>query len=103
MARVPADATAFGHRAAKLMVNVAAMYQLAEERTEHEAWASALVTALSAGATPAAYVGFVGDEGEAGVRRAYPLATRERLARVKRQYDPDNLFHLNLNVPADVA
>ena len=60
------------------------------------------MTALSAGATPAAYVGFVGDEGEAGVRRAYPPATRERLAGVKRQYDPDNLFHLNLNVPADV-
>ena len=27
MARVPADATAFGHRGAKLMVNIAAMYQ----------------------------------------------------------------------------
>ena len=41
MARVPADATAFGHRGARLMVNIAAMYQQAEERTEHEAWASA--------------------------------------------------------------
>jgi FAD/FMN-containing dehydrogenase len=101
MARVPADATAFGHRGAKLMVNIAAMYQLAEERTEHEAWASALFTALSRDAMPAAYVGFVGDEGREGVGRAYPAATVERLARVKRQYDPDNLFRLNVNVPAD--
>ena len=101
MARVPADATAFGHRDARLMVNVAAMYARAEESPEHDAWASSLTRALSDGATPGAYVGFVGDEGEEGVRRAYPPATLERLARVKREHDPDNLFRLNLNVRAD--
>ncbi len=98
MARVPDGATAFGHRGAKLMVNIAAMHQRPEERREHEAWASGLATALSAGTTAAAYVGFVGDEGEDGVRRAYPPATLERLAEVKRRYDPDNLFRLNVNV-----
>jgi FAD/FMN-containing dehydrogenase len=40
----------------------------------------------------------VGDEGEDGVRRAYGPATLKRLAEVKDQYDPDNLFHLNLNI-----
>jgi FAD/FMN-containing dehydrogenase len=85
------------------MVNVAAMYQRAEERHEHEAWAAAVTDALSVGTTAPAYVGFVGDEGEEGVRRAYPPATLERLAQVKRRYDPENLFHLNLNVPADVT
>jgi FAD/FMN-containing dehydrogenase len=102
MARVPADATAFGHREAKLMVNIAAMHERAEERPEHETWAANLAKALSAGTTAAAYVGFVGDEGEEGVRRAYPRATLERLAQVKRRYDPDNLFRLNLNVPPEV-
>jgi FAD/FMN-containing dehydrogenase len=102
MARVPADATAFGHREAKLMVNIAAMHERAEERPEHETWAANLAKALSAGTTAAAYVGFVGDEGEEGVRRAYPPATLERLAQVKRRYDPDNLFRLNLNVPPEV-
>lgn len=99
MARVPEDATAFAHRKANLMMNIAAMYARPEERAEHEAWASSLATALSAGTTAAAYVGFLGDDGEEGVHRAYPPATLERLARVKRQYDPDNLFRLNLNVP----
>ena len=33
-----------------------------------------------------------------GVRRAYPPATLERLAEVKRHYDPDTLFRINLNV-----
>jgi hypothetical protein len=48
-------------------------------------------------------MGFVGDEGEAGVRRAYPPATLDRLARAKRRYDPDNLFHLNVNVVPEAA
>jgi hypothetical protein len=47
--------------------------------------------------TPA-YAGFLGDEGEAGVNRVYPPATLKRLMQVKHQYDPDNLFHLNLNI-----
>lgn len=97
MARVPDDATAFGYRGARLMVNVAAMDESPEEGPEHKAWASSLATALSDG-TAAAYVGFLGDEGEQGVRRAYPPATLDRLDQVKRQYDPDDLFRLNENI-----
>ena len=48
VARVPDDATAFGHRGAKLMVNVAAMYERSEEGDEHEAWANGLLDALAA-------------------------------------------------------
>lgn len=101
MARVPDDATAFAYRGAKLMVNVAAMDESPEKGPEHKAWASSLATALSDG-TAAAYVGFLGDEGEQGVRRAYPPATLDRLDQVKRQYDPDDLFRLNENIsPAE--
>jgi FAD/FMN-containing dehydrogenase len=98
MARIADDATAFGHRRANLMVNVAVMYQRAEERARHEAWAAGVVEAIAGGPGAPAYLGFVGDEGQAGVRRAYPAATLERLARAKRRYDPDNLFRRNLNV-----
>lgn len=98
MARVADDATAFGHRGVKLMVNIAAMHPRPEDRAEHEAWAAGLSHALSEGSTTPAYLGFVGDEGQEGVRRAYPPATLERLAQVKRAYDPDNLFHRNMNV-----
>ena len=79
------------------MVNVAAMYDGPDEGPEHQAWVASLATALSDG-TSAAYVGFLGNDGEQGVRRAYPPATLEHLAEVKRDYDPDNLFRLNLNV-----
>jgi FAD/FMN-containing dehydrogenase len=102
MARVPEDATAFAHRKANLMINIAAMYERAEERAQHEAWASSLAKALSGGPS-AAYVGFLADDGQEGVRRAYPPATLERLAEVKRRYDPDNVFRLNLNVQPDMS
>ena len=47
-----------------------------------------------------AYVNFVGDEGPERVREAvYPGKTYDRLAEIKRRYDPDNLFHLNQNIP----
>jgi FAD/FMN-containing dehydrogenase len=97
MARVPEDATAFGHRSAKLMVNVAAGYEDPEDTPGHKAWTSSLASAIG-DVTGPAYGGFLGDEGEDGARRAYPPATLERLADVKRRYDPDNLFRLNHNV-----
>jgi len=45
------------------------------------------------------YVNFLGDEGEARVRAAYPDSTWERLVEIKRRYDPTNLFRLNQNIP----
>jgi FAD/FMN-containing dehydrogenase len=103
MARVADEATAFGHRQAKLMVNIAVMYGRPGERREHEAWAAGVADAFSERPGAPAYLGFVGDEGQAGVRRAYPQATLERLTRVKRRYDPSNLFRRNLNVLPDEA
>ena len=44
------------------------------------------------------YGGFLGEEGEARVRQAYPGSTWERLAAVKARYDPTNLLRLNENV-----
>jgi FAD/FMN-containing dehydrogenase len=98
MARVPAEATAFAHRASRLMVNVAAIYGHPEEAEDHEAWVDRFAAVLRNG-DARAYVNFLGDEGQARVREAYPGSTWERLAAVKRRYDPTNLFHLNQNIP----
>ncbi|HEV3479706.1 MAG TPA: FAD-binding oxidoreductase [Gaiellaceae bacterium] len=96
MARVRPDATAFAHRARRVMVALGAVYERAEETAEHESWVSDLAASLGG---EGVYVNFLGDEGEARVREAYPGATWDRLAAVKARYDPTNLFRLNQNVP----
>src|SRR4051794_18289836 len=63
MARVPAGATAFAHRDARVMGNIAAMYGDPADGPEAEAQVAALAARLYDG--DAGYVGFLRDEGEA--------------------------------------
>ena len=98
MARVPVDATAFAHRQRRMMVNVAAIYTQPDEAATHEAWVTDFASGLRQGDT-GAYVNFLGDEGVARIREAYPGATWNRLAAIKARYDPNNLFRLNQNIP----
>jgi Berberine and berberine like len=98
MARVPAEATAFAHRRSRIMVNVAALYERPDEAAVHEAWVTDLAAELR-GSERGAYVNFLGDEGEARVREAYPGSTWDRLREIKARYDPTNLFRLNQNIP----
>jgi FAD/FMN-containing dehydrogenase len=97
-ARVPAGATSFAHRQRRLLVTVFASYSSPEEDSVHEAWATDAAAALRQGAD-ATYVNFLGDEGAERVRAAYPGTTWDRLAEIKRRYDPENVFRLNQNVP----
>jgi Berberine and berberine like len=102
MARVPAAATAFAHRASRLMVNLAALDERPEAAEEHRVWVDRFAAALRDG-DARAYVNFLADEGEARVREAYPGPTWERLAAVKARYDPTNLFHRDQNIPRTKA
>jgi len=96
--RVPNDATAYAHRSRRMLVNVAAFYTSPEDRVVRGEWVKEFARAVQPDDT-AAYVGFLGDEGDGRVRSAYPGATWDRLRRVKAIYDPENLFRLNQNIP----
>ena len=98
MARVPVNATAFAHRKSRIMVNVAALYEHPEEKATHEAWVANFAEALQQ-SDNGAYVNFLGEDGEARIRAAYPGRTWDRLQEIKARYDPTNLFHLNQNIP----
>jgi FAD/FMN-containing dehydrogenase len=97
-ARVPADATAFAHRGSRIMATLAAFFEGDHDRPAKQAWLDGFLGAVRQGDL-GQYVNFVGDEGDAGVRAAYPGATYERLREVKRRYDPGNLFRRNQNIP----
>jgi FAD/FMN-containing dehydrogenase len=97
-ARVPNDATAYAHRDRRILLNVAAFYEGPEDRAAREAWVDRCFAMLTGG-DDAGYVNFLGDEGEARIRAAYPHGTYERLAAIKARYDPANVFRSNQNIP----
>jgi FAD/FMN-containing dehydrogenase len=101
MARVPGDATAFAHRGRRIMATIGALYEHPDEAALHEAWVTNLAAALRQG-EPGAYIGFLGNDGQARIREAYPGSTWDRLRAIKRRYDPTNLFRLNQNIPPAV-
>jgi len=102
MARVPATETAFAHRDATVMVAMITPFADVAEAPVHTAWVTAYFEALRPGAI-GVYSNFLENEGLGRVREAYPGITYARLAQVKRQYDPRNLFHLNQNIRPAVS
>ena len=97
-ARVPAGATAFAHRSARVMTSFIAVFGDPAETQRHDAWAEAGNDALLQG-DDRVYVNFLTSDPAERIAAAYPPATWERLRRIKRRYDPENLFRLNRNIP----
>jgi FAD/FMN-containing dehydrogenase len=101
MARVPVAETAFAHRDKAFYVAGDNSWEPDDPEPErHVAWTEAFWRAV-APYTDGAYASFMGDEGDERVRAAYPPATYDRLAAIKRRYDPGNLFRLNPNIRPD--
>ncbi|HKX66249.1 MAG TPA: FAD-binding oxidoreductase [Intrasporangium sp.] len=100
ISRVSTDATAYAHREWPLMVNVAAVVGDPQALDEQRPWIEALGASLSEG-TPGAYGNFVGDEGPDRIHDIYPPETYARLARVKAEWDPDNVFQRGHTVPPE--
>jgi FAD/FMN-containing dehydrogenase len=99
-AEVGEDATAFGgSRSARFVFNIAAVCPVPELLEADRAWVRGFWDALRPHASGAgSYVNFMTDIEEDRVRAAYGAAKYDRLARIKADYDPDNVFHLNANI-----
>jgi FAD/FMN-containing dehydrogenase len=103
IADVPDDATAFSQRGTMFEYVCAARWTDPAEDAARIAAARICASWLEPFAS-GVYVNVLGDEGEAGVRRAYPAAKLARLTALKDAVDPDNVFHLNQNIrPTDRA
>ena len=97
-ARVAAGAMAIDPLVAPFNVHITSQWEDPADDEPNIAWTRELSAALKPFTTGRVYVNFIGDEGPARVRDAYPGATYDRLAAIKRQYDPDNMFRRNQNV-----
>jgi FAD/FMN-containing dehydrogenase len=100
---VPADATAWGYRHANWNTVFAGVDGDPASRDALRKWSVEYQTALHPHSAGGGYVNMMmtEDGGEERVRRSYG-ENYERLARVKKDYDPDNFFHVNQNIrPAE--
>jgi FAD/FMN-containing dehydrogenase len=98
IAEVPDAATAFSQRGTAFEYVGAARWTNPDEDAARIATARQHAGALEPFAS-GAYVNVLGNEGAAGLRRAYSPGKLARLTALKDALDPDNVFHLNQNIP----
>jgi FAD/FMN-containing dehydrogenase len=91
------DAAAYGHRDAKFVMNVHGRWDDAGDDRLCIEWSRDFFNASAPFASSGVYVNFMTADETDRVRSAYG-ANYDRLAKVKRQYDPDNLFRVNQNI-----
>lgn len=96
--RVGSDETAFAYRDANYAQVIVAAWQDPEHDADRIAWVRDYHKATEPYSEPGGYVNFMADDDGDRVQDNY-RGHYQRLAEIKRAYDPGNLFHLNQNIP----
>lgn len=97
IARVGEDDTAFSQRDAKYVFNIVSAWIEPNDDIRNIAWSRDLWSALRPHSKGATYLNFAGSEGEDRIKASYG-PKYQRLAEIKRKYDPTNFFRLNHNI-----
>ena len=95
--RVAPDATAFPHRQEAFSVLILGQWRDRADTDANISWVRETFELLRPHLSDARYTNFLDADDVGSVRHGYG-ANYERLAQVKRIYDPDNVFHLNHNI-----
>jgi FAD binding domain/Berberine and berberine like len=96
--RFAPDDTAFSYRDATWSMVIAGIDPDPAKADLLRSWTVDYWQDLHPFSEPGAYVNFMMEEGEERVHASY-RGNFERLARIKSEYDPDNFFHVNQNIP----
>lgn len=97
ISREPLESTAYAHRDAQFLINVHGRWEDPAKDSECIGWARSLFQACAPYSTGGVYVNFLTQDEQERVKAAYG-PNYERLAAVKKQYDPGNLFRVNQNI-----
>lgn len=96
---LPEDHSAVGNRDARLVFNLAAGWDDAGLDDANIAWARAAWEDLHRFSTGKGYINFqTADEGDDRIQAVYG-ANYDRIVQVKTDWDPDNVFQMNKNIP----
>lgn len=98
VSRVADAVTAFNGRTSAHTINIPGVATTPDQFDVERDWVRRLWSELEPH-NVGAYVNFLMEEGEERVRRSYGPEKYSRLQALKRQYDPDNFFRMNQNIP----
>ncbi len=100
VAEVAEDATAFGNRNAPFNLHLLSMWppDPAQDQVNIDK-TRAIGAAMKPWTTGGVYLNFIGDEGLVRVESAFGPEKYDRLRKIKRAWDPDNVFRHNQNIP----
>ena len=98
VAQIPEFATPLAHRSARWIAHPFAIWPGPAGTERSIGWVQALRRDIAGYANGGAYLNFIGDEGPDRVRAAYGEANYGRLAAVKAEWDPGNIFRGNQNI-----
>jgi FAD/FMN-containing dehydrogenase len=97
--RADGDTAFGGSRAPHYTMFIVGMCPTPELLAAERVWVRSLWEALAPHIAPnETYVNAIGESNDNRVRAAYGPDKYERLAKIKRLYDPDNIFHRNANI-----
>ena len=96
--KVDEGSTAYSNRDAKYAMNIVCGWENPSEDEKNIGWSRDLFNAMQKFSTGAAYLNFLGEEGQDRVRAAYGEEKYRKLAELKKKYDPTNFFHMNQNI-----
>ena len=94
---VAPDATAFAYRDARFAPVIAGMWPDPADNEANTAWVRDYHAALEPHTSAGGYINFMAGDDQSRIRANYGT-NYDRLAAVKKTYDPHNLFHLNQNI-----
>ncbi|MEU8226954.1 FAD-binding oxidoreductase [Kribbella sp. NPDC048915] len=93
-----AEAWPLPYRQAPWVIHPFGLWEDAADDARGIQWARDVCSDLQEWATGYVYLNFIGNEGQNRVIAGYGEENYRRLARVKCEYDPENVFHLNQNI-----
>jgi FAD/FMN-containing dehydrogenase len=98
IARVPEDATPLANRSTTWITHPFALWEGAGNDAAAIAWARGFRRDIAAHATGGVWLNFIGNEGQDRVRAAFGPEKYARLAALKAEWDPENVFRGNQNI-----
>lgn len=101
--RVGVSETAVAHREPGFNALIASIWTDPSTTEANIAWTKETYATMSSSLGARRYVNYLDDDEGSDVVRVVYGPNYDRLVEVKRRWDPDNVFHMNQNIPPDSA